>query len=375
LYLLLVHPLTEGVKKLRSTGGLWPAACAGAKRCRLLLAFLACSLGLTHQGVPTDLYGRQGVTPQAVRQGNLGSCYFHAVIAALAESQPATIQRMIQANSDGTYTVRFADAVKENAYPEDVEYARQSGYDLSDGLWVAVLFRAYAQRILRQALVSGVEGSDLFPFVKSYLKDFVATNDPLLLAYDRAIRSQVDQDGNIDRSRLELRLREQMRSLSIPKEMRESVIKLLESGSFLESVAEVVKQNGEIFGAYRAAGQGGIAEHVMEAMTGSVRFVQNETEEQAGAALERVLEAKKPAVMCSGGSLFFRQLTEGGHLPADTQSWYVNAHCYTALAYDQNSHTVTLRNPWARFPAPDGVFALPLRTFVPAFRGIITSDQ
>jgi len=166
-----------------------------------------------------------------------------------------------------------------------------------------------------------------------------------------------------------------MRSLSIPGEMRESVIKVLESGGFLESVAEVVKQNGEIFGAYRAAGQGGIAEHVMQAMTGSVRFVQNETEEQAGSALERALEAKKPAVVCSGGSLFFRQLAGGGHLPADAQSWYVNAHCYTALAYDQNSRTVTLRNPWARFPAPDGVFALPLKTFVPAFRGIITSDQ
>jgi len=347
---------------------------AGGNRLWLLLAFLACLLGVTPQGAAKDLYGRQGVTPQAVRQGNLGSCYFHAVIAALAESQPETIQRMIQANSNGTYTVRFTDAVKENAYPEDVEYARRSGYDLSDGLWVAVLFRAYAQRVLRQVLVSGVEGSDLFPFAKSYVKDFVATNDPLLLAYDRAIRSQVDQDGDIDRSRLELRLREQMKSLSIPDEMRDSVIKLLESAGFFDTVVEVVKQNGEIFGAYRAAGQGGIAERVMQAMAGSVRFVQNETEEQAGAALKQAFEAKRPVVACSGGSFFFRQLAEGGRLPADTQSWYVNAHCYTALAYDQNDRTVTLRNPWARFPAPDGVFTLPLRTFVPAFRGIITSD-
>jgi len=353
---------------------MWPAHYARANRLGLLLAFLACLLGVTLRGVAKDLYGRQGVTPQAVRQGNLGSCYFHAVIAALAKSQPETIQGMIQANSDGTYTVRFADAVKENAYPEDIEYARRSGYDLSDGLWVAVLFRAYAQRVLRQALVSGVEGSDLFPLVKSYVKDFVATNDPLLLAYDRAIRSQVDQNGDIDRSRLESRLREQMRSLSIPDEMRESVIKLLESGGFLDSVVEVVKQNGEIFGAYRAVGQGGIAERVMQAMTGSVRFVQNETEEQAAAALEQAFEAKRPVVACSGGSFFFRQLAQGGRLPVDTQSWYINAHCYTALAYDQKAHTVTLRNPWARFPAPDGVFTLPLRTFVPAFRGIITSD-
>jgi hypothetical protein len=315
------------------------------------------------------------VTPQAVRQGKLGSCYFHAVIAALAEFQPEGLQRMIQANSDGTYTVRFADAEKENAYPEDVQYARESGYDLSEGLWVAVLFRAYAQRVLRQALVSGIERSDLFPFVKSYAKDFVATNDPLLLAYDRAIRSGVDQDGNIDRSKLELQLREEMKPLSLPDEMRESVIKLLESGGFFDSIAELIKQNGEIFGAYRAVGQGGIAERVMQAMTGSVRFVNNDSEEQAGGALEQALLARRPVVACTGGSLFYQQLAQGRPLPADTKNWYVNAHCYTALAYDGNGQTVTLRNPWARFPEPDGVFILPLRTFVPAFRGIITTEQ
>jgi len=112
----------------------------------------------------------------------------------------------------------------------------------------------------------------------------------------------------------------------------------------------------------------------MQAMSGSVRFVPNEMEEQAGAALEQALNAKRPVGTCSDASFFFRHLAEGGRLPADTQSWYVNAHCYTALAYDQNSHTVTLRNPWARFPAPDGVFTLPLKTLVPAFRGIMTSD-
>jgi hypothetical protein len=173
--------------------------CSGTNLRWFLMALLVCSIGPPLQGFAADLYGRQGVKPEAVRQGRLGSCYFHAVIAALAEFQPEGLRRMIQANSDGTYTVRFADAEKENAYPEDVQYARESGYDLSEGLWVAVLFRAYAQRVLRQALVSGIESSELFPFVKSYAKDFVATNDPLLLAYDRAIRSQVDHNVNIDR--------------------------------------------------------------------------------------------------------------------------------------------------------------------------------
>ena len=99
-------------------------------------------MALPLPGVAADLYGPQGVKPQAVRQGKLGSCYFHAVIAALAEFQAEGLERMIQAHSDGGYTVRFADGVKENAYAEDVQYTRESGYDLSEGLWVAVLFRA-----------------------------------------------------------------------------------------------------------------------------------------------------------------------------------------------------------------------------------------
>jgi hypothetical protein len=331
-------------------------------------------MALPLPGVAGDLYGPQGVKPQAVRQGRLGSCYFHAVIAALAQFQPQALQKMIQPQSDGTYTVRFADALQENAYPEDLRYTRESGYDLSEGLWVAVLFRAYAQRVLRQSLVSAIERSDLFPFVKSYVKDFVASNDPLLLAYDRAIRSQVDQNGNIDRSQLELQLREQMKPLTVPDEMKNSVIKLLESGGFFDSLAEVIKQNGEIFGAYRAVGQGGIAERVMQSMAGSVQLVMNDSEEQAGAALEGAFQAGRPVVACSGGSLYYQQLAEGRVLPAETKSWYVNAHCYSMLAYDASGRTVTLRNPWARFPDPDGVFTLPVKTFVPAFRGVITTQ-
>jgi len=339
------------------------------------LALQFCSIAAPLQGVDRDLYGPRGVQPQAVQQGTLGSCYFHAVIAALAEFRAQGLQRMIQANSDGTYTVRFADGSKENAYAEDVQYTRENGYDLSEGRWVAVLFRAYAQRVLRQALVSGIENSDLFPFVKSYMKDFLTTNDALLLAYDRAIRSQVDQQGDIDRSRLEGELRDKMRPLSIPGAAQDAVVNLLASGGFLNSLVKVIKENGEIFGAYRAVGQGGTAERVMEAMTGSVRFVQNESTEQAAGALERTFQARLPAVACSGGSQYFLEMAQGKSLPTDTKTWYLNAHCYTALAYDASRQVVTLRNPWARFPEPDGVFTLPIDVFVPAFRGIITPQQ
>ena len=113
----------------------------------------------------------------------------------------------------------------------------------------------------------------------------------------------------------------------------------------------------------------------MQAMTGSERFVKNESAEQVGGALEQALQAGHPVVACSGGSQYSQELAGGRALPADTKSWYVNTHCYTALAHDGNGRTVTLRNPWARFPEPDGIFTLPVQTFVPAFRGIITTQQ
>jgi hypothetical protein len=323
---------------------------------------------------PDDLYGPGGVRPEAVRQGRLGSCYFHAVIAAMAQSKPAVLKEMIQSGGGGSFTVHFADGKQETAYPEDVRYTREIGYDLSEGLWVAVLFRAYAQRVLRESLLLAIDKSDLFPIFKAPAKDFVSANDPLLLAYDRAIRAQVDQYGNIDRTRLESQLQEQLKPLPVSDEVKDSLIKLLESGGFFDSLAEFIKQNGELFGAYRAVGQGGIADRVMQTFAGSSLDILNQSEDQAATSLEQVVKNKLPAAACSGGSRFYKLLAAGQSIPADAEAWYVNAHCYTVLGFDSNERTVTLRNPWARHPDPDGVFKLPLQQFVPAFRGIVTVE-
>lgn len=321
-----------------------------------------------------ELYGPGGIRPEGVQQGRLGSCYFHAVIAALAQSKPRTLKAMIHSGSGGTYTVKFADGKEENAYPEDLRYTREIGYDLSEGLWVAVLFRAYAQRVLRESLLIAIDKSDLFPLLKGPAQDFVSSNDALLLAYDRAIRAQVDQYGNIDRAKLEVQLKDEMKPLPVSDEIKTSLIKLLESGGFFDSLADLIKQNGELFGAYRAVGQGGIADRVMRAFAGSSVDLINESEDQAATSLEQVFKNKLPAAACSGGSRFYELLAAGQTIPADTQGWYVNAHCYTVLGFDSTAHTVTLRNPWARHPDPDGIFKLPLQQFVPAFRGIVTTD-
>src|ERR1035437_6641412 len=129
-----------------------------------------------------DLYGSKGIVPEAVRQGRLGSCYFHAVIAAMAERRPDTIRKMIQSNADGSYTVTFGDGKKETAYPEDLRYTHESGYDLSDGEWVAVLFRSYAQKVLRESLLQDIQASDIFPLLKTPAEQVVALSVQLFLA-------------------------------------------------------------------------------------------------------------------------------------------------------------------------------------------------
>jgi len=337
-----------------------------------VLCFVALILPLQGGQAADDLYGAKGISPDVVKQGRLGSCYFHAVIAALAQHQQATIRGMIQSNSERSYTVTFGDGQKETAYPEDLLYTHESGYDLSDGQWVAVLFRAYAQRILRQSLLQAIDASDVFVMVKQPAEQLVASSDEVVLAYDRAIRAEVDQDGNIDRAKLETRLKGQMTPIALPDTVKNNLIATLESGGFFDKMVDMIKQNGEIFGAYRAVGQGGIADRVMQTLAGSTRFQENQSESQAGAALAEAVKNGMPIVACTGGSRFYQEVAKGQSLPPDTDPWYVNAHCYTVLNYDSGAATVNIRNPWARHPDPNGIFNLPLSSFIPAYAGIVT---
>src|SRR6202034_299848 len=130
------------------------------------------------------------------------------------------------------------------------------GYHLSDGLWVAVLFRAYAQRVLRQSLLEAIDGSDLYPWLKQPSEQLVGSSDPLVLAYDRAIRAQVDQDGHIDRAKLESGLKKEMAPITVRDIVKDSLIGMLETGGFFDKMVSMIQQNGELFGAYRAVGQG-----------------------------------------------------------------------------------------------------------------------
>ena len=113
------------------------------KLCILISAALLLSLPLWT--ATPELFGPSGIRPQAVRQGSLGSCYFHSAIAAIAATDPGAVKRAIQPVNASSWKVRFADGKNENVYLNDVQYTRSSGFDRSEGLWVPILFRGYAQ--------------------------------------------------------------------------------------------------------------------------------------------------------------------------------------------------------------------------------------
>ena len=50
--------------------------------------------------------------------------------------------------------------------------------------------------------------------------------------------------------------------------------------------------------------------------------------------------------------------------------WWVANHAYTVLGYDAAADQVTLRNPWATHPDPNGVFTITISDFVAAYGNI-----
>ena len=87
------------------------------------------------------------IVPDAVRQGTIGNCYFHASLAAVAQSNPALIKEAIKDNGDGTYTVRFPGAKDEPITVKAPTEAEQGLYNRGSehGIWANVLEKAYGQ--------------------------------------------------------------------------------------------------------------------------------------------------------------------------------------------------------------------------------------
>ncbi len=306
------------------------------------------------------LYGEHGVSPEAVRQGLLGSCYFHASIAALAQAAPEVLRAAIRENPGGGYRVRFFDGPEEVVFPEDVEFGRAHSYDRSEGTWVAVLMRAYAQRALRQSLVSAIQKSDVIPvFTKPFALSLLDQSGLLLVAYDRAIRSVVNQDGTIDQATLKRTLASELNSLGIPSAGAELLVGFLDEKGFFSRLERTVQEDGEVFGTYKSLGMGGIPVRVIEAFMGEANSNFVADNEQMMKQLAQFRAGHVAMVAGSWGTG-----TSDGF--SKMNSW-VPAHCYTLLRYDDAAQIVTLRNPWGARPDPDGVFTLPLAVFLQGF--------
>lgn len=318
----------------------------------------------------SKLYGPTGVSPQAVRQGVLGSCYFHASIASLAQIEPSSLRDAIVPSPDGGYRVHFFDGPDEVVYPTDIEYGREHGFDRSDGDWVLVLMRAYAQRTVRMSMVSSVQRSDWIPtLVKPAVLSWLDQSGMLLLAYDRAIRGLVRQDGMIDKNRLRQNLDAQLKTVGVPQMEAGMLEGFLDEQGFFDSLAQTIEQNGEVFGLYKGVGQGGIPERVIRAFLGGARTGQLATDRQVFERLQALHSGKSVIVANTW------PVVPAASAQFSTASWWVANHAYSVLDYDPASQTVRLRNPWGERPKPDGTFTLPLADFLAAYENYFYSGS
>ncbi|MBF2055541.1 MAG: hypothetical protein IGS03_18985 [Candidatus Sericytochromatia bacterium] len=90
--------------------------------------------------------GLESIRPDHIEQGELGDCYFLAAVASLADTPSGKRQifNMIQPHSDGRFTVTFPGKEPVTFHgPTDSELGLYSTSG-RDGLWLAVLEKAYA---------------------------------------------------------------------------------------------------------------------------------------------------------------------------------------------------------------------------------------
>jgi len=329
--------------------------CASVLLCAILVP---AALAAQAQKDPLSLYGASGISYSAVRQGGLGSCFFHASVAALARTHPDLLRNSIQQSASDTFLVIFASGARETVDLEDVLYARDHGYDHSDGLWVAVLLRAYGQATLRNALLSSVAATTYPDTVKQLAAGLIQQNNLLLNAYDRAIRATVNQSGDLDGAHLVAKLNSEMVGLDVPFLVRSQVNQFLSQETFLNTLAGQIRANGELFGVYRSVGQGGFIRRVLEAFGGKVTTVGFQSNVQEARPALRLVHAGR------GIAVATTRASRSPDSPASDSAWWVATHAFTVLDYDEASDTVTLRNPWGGHPGTDGVFQIGFSDFL-----------
>jgi hypothetical protein len=78
-------------------------------------------------------------------QGDANDCYFMSVVGALINERPSDLAKLIEANTDGSYTVHFFQQPPVTiSCPTPAEISAFNT-DTSDGLWYPVLLKAYGK--------------------------------------------------------------------------------------------------------------------------------------------------------------------------------------------------------------------------------------
>jgi len=142
----------------------------------------------------------------------------------------------------------------------------------------------------------------------------------------------------------------------------------LEVQGFYDALALTVRQNGEVFGAYKSLGQGGIPVRVIETFLGKA---------SAGLVKDNGPLMAQLRRMHAGGTALVASTGPTAPPPdplVKTPGWFVGQHSYSLLDYDEMAQTVTARNPWGARPDPDGVVMLPLGTFLQSFESYSYSE-
>jgi hypothetical protein len=89
----------------------------------------------------------KSITPEAIKQGSIGDCYFEASLASVAAARPYLIKNAISDNQDGTFTVTFAGHKRNPVTVKAPTEAEQGLYNhgSSEGLWASVMEKAYGE--------------------------------------------------------------------------------------------------------------------------------------------------------------------------------------------------------------------------------------
>src|SRR5262249_6378768 len=92
-----------------------------------------------------ELFAHGVPTIDAIRQASSRNCYFLSAVAGYASARPTELADLIETNSDGGYTVHFPGKTPIKVSTPTTGELAAYNVNPGDGIWLAVLLKAYGQ--------------------------------------------------------------------------------------------------------------------------------------------------------------------------------------------------------------------------------------